>query len=124
MTPAQWVAERATEWAEWVERIQSGGLGHRPRSALAESLGSGDSYGSSDFVHFDHARCADFDAAVAGLVDSLRVVFRMHWLGSEIMQISSAAPVDEKAGRGCGLSRRSYYRKLEEANELLYNRLR
>ncbi len=124
MTPAQWVAERAEEWAEWVEKTARQATGYRESSLVMEYSGGTDSRGFDiDFAFFDHERCVQFNAAVNALPSHLGIVFKMHWLGSEEKRITVDTTASIKAGF-CGVSLRGYYRRLEEANDLLYSAMK
>lgn len=121
MTPKEWVDERAEQWVAWRERNLNGGLGYG-NSAMAALQGIDNSrcgFDGSNYVIYDNDDCLRFESAVNSLADPLRVIVRMHWLGSERWMLPATAPVAEKAGR-CGVSERRYYRLLERARETLY----
>lgn len=122
MTPAAWIEPRAREWAEWVDKCKAGAVGHAASCSLAEVVGENNYWSGNDFTFFDLQACERFDAAVGGLADPLRVIFRIHWLGSDAHRMWHGSPVAEKAGR-CGVSRATYYRRIDEANLLLYREL-
>ena len=125
MTPAQWISERAEEWAEWVEKTARQSSGYRESSLVMEySGGARDGRGFDiDFAFFDQERCVQFNGAVNALPDHLRLVFKMHWLGSEEKSITVDTVAAVKAGH-CGVSRAGYYRRLEEAYDVLYSDLK
>lgn len=124
MTPTAWVEERARQWAEWVDKNTAGARGYSIQSVLAGQVGSGSAYSTGGcFSMQDDDRHACFEAAVNLLPDSLRVIFKMHWLGSEGEKLPAVSPVEMKAAV-CGVSRAGYYRRLEDANLLIYQKLR
>lgn len=124
MTAKEWVDERAEQWVAWRERNLSGGLGYG-NSAMAALQGIDNSrsgYDGSSYIVFDNDVCLRFESAVNGLADSLRVVFKMHWLGSDAWQLPASSAVAVKAGR-CGVSIATYYRLIDRARECLYEEL-
>lgn len=124
MTPKEWVDERAERWAEWRIRTKERAAyyGDSCLADLAVRRNGNTEPGSWRWLVYDDDACLLFESAVNSLADPLRVIFHMHWFGSDVWMLPASGPIAEKAGR-CGVSVRQYHRLLERAREELYAEL-